>query len=214
MQQAPLIVESKPRSLTVLLLACILLPPIGLFLLWQRSDIETGKKMFGSLGIVILAAAYAYLFFGPSLLGSGPSEDHYAELERHRANQQATPAQAQESTSSAAQNSESANANTASDANAPQPVAAAASPARTARTYWTDFRGPARDGRYNELEINTKWPSGGLPRLWQQPIGGGYASFVVAEGRAFTIEQRRNQEIVAAYDVETGRELWTHGYAA
>jgi outer membrane protein assembly factor BamB len=28
---------------------------------------------------------------------------------------------------------------------------------------------------------------------------------------AFTIEQRRRQEIVAAYDVETGRELWTHG---
>ncbi len=50
--------------------------------------------------------------------------------------------------------------------------------------------------------------------LWRQPIGGGYASFVVADDRAFTIEQRRQQEVVAAYDIETGRELWTHGWDA
>ncbi len=46
--------------------------------------------------------------------------------------------------------------------------------------------------------------------MWKQPIGLGYASFVVANGRAFTIEQRRNQEVAAAYDVETGREVWTN----
>ncbi len=62
--------------------------------------------------------------------------------------------------------------------------------------------------------IRTAWPREGLPRLWKQPVGGGYASFVVAEGRAFTIEQRRNQEVVAAYDVATGRELWTNAWNA
>ena len=72
------------------------------------------------------------------------------------------------------------------------------------------FRGPNRDGRYAEMAIRTDWPGTGLEPLWNQPIGGGYASFVVAEGRAFTIEQRRRREVVAAYDVETGRELWTH----
>ena len=49
---------------------------------------------------------------------------------------------------------------------------------------------------------------------WHQPIGGGYASFVVADGRAFTIEQRRRREVVAGYDVATGRELWTHAWDA
>jgi outer membrane protein assembly factor BamB len=76
---------------------------------------------------------------------------------------------------------------------------------------WPDFRGPARDGRSAEA-ILTDWPEAGLPLLWKQPIGLGYASFVVADGRAFTIEQRRRQEVVAAYDVETGRELWTNGW--
>jgi outer membrane protein assembly factor BamB len=80
------------------------------------------------------------------------------------------------------------------------------------RGYWPDFRGPKRDGRYEETIIRTDWPADGLPRLWKQPIGLGYASFVAADRRAFTIEQRRRQEVVAAYDVETGRELWTHGW--
>ncbi len=36
---------------------------------------------------------------------------------------------------------------------------------------------------------------------------------MAADGRAFTIEQRRDQEFVAAYDLDTGRELWTHGWS-
>jgi len=84
MQQAPLPEQSKTQSLAVLILAGILLPPLGLILLWRRGDIETGKKMFGSLGIVILAGVYAFLFFGPSLFVSGgPSDNnHYTELEQ------------------------------------------------------------------------------------------------------------------------------------
>jgi outer membrane protein assembly factor BamB len=80
--------------------------------------------------------------------------------------------------------------------------------------YWTDFRGPQRDGHYRERTIRTDWPAGGLKPVWKQPLGGGYASFVVAGGRAFTIEQRGPQEVVAAYDVATGRELWANGWNA
>lgn len=74
---------------------------------------------------------------------------------------------------------------------------------------WPDYRGPRRDGRYDGAPILTEWPASGLRALWRQPVGPGYASFVVADGRAFTIEQRRSQEVVAAYDVTTGREQWT-----
>jgi outer membrane protein assembly factor BamB len=82
------------------------------------------------------------------------------------------------------------------------------------RIEWSDFRGPNRDGRYDGPPIRTDWPRDGLALLWKQPIGLGYASFVVAGGRAFTIEQRRRQEVVAAYDVQTGREVWTHAWPA
>jgi outer membrane protein assembly factor BamB len=82
------------------------------------------------------------------------------------------------------------------------------------RPYWTDFRGPRRDGHYLERPIWTRWPARGLTPIWKQPVGGGYASFVIAGGRAFTIEQRGPQEVVAAYDVATGRELWTNAWDA
>jgi outer membrane protein assembly factor BamB len=83
-----------------------------------------------------------------------------------------------------------------------------------AASYWTDFRGPNRDGVYSEAAISTDWPAQGPPRLWKQPIGGGYASISFGQGRAYTIEQRRDKEAVTAYDPETGRELWAFSYPA
>jgi outer membrane protein assembly factor BamB len=67
---------------------------------------------------------------------------------------------------------------------------------------------------YSEAAISTDWPAQGPPRLWKQPIGGGYASISFGEGRAYTIEQRRDKEAVTAYDPETGRELWAFSYPA
>lgn len=78
--------------------------------------------------------------------------------------------------------------------------------------YWTDFRGPRRDGHYDELRVLTAWPRTGPQRLWRKPIGGGYASFVVANGKAFTIEQRGNQEAATAYDLATGELVWADAW--
>ncbi len=64
------------------------------------------------------------------------------------------------------------------------------------------------------MPILTAWPEGGLKPIWKQPVGGGYASFTVAGGLAYTIEQRREQEVVAAYEVKTGREKWTDTWKA
>ncbi len=113
----------------------------------------------------------------------------------------------------------------ASERNVPaSPDKPASAPAATPRAasvvrdpggvYWTDFRGPLRDGHYRERPIVTEWPASGLKPIWKQPVGAGYASFVIARGRAFTIEQRGAQEVVAAYDVPTGRELWTNAWTA
>ncbi|HCE03882.1 MAG TPA: hypothetical protein DEQ98_11645, partial [Acidobacteria bacterium] len=84
-----------------------------------------------------------------------------------------------------------------------------ASADRRPESFWPAYRGATQTGRYDH-PITTDWPDDGLPRRWHHPIGGGYASFVVAEGRLFTIEQRRAREVVAAYDPNSGVELWTH----
>ena len=79
---------------------------------------------------------------------------------------------------------------------------------------WTGFRGAARDGRYLGGDILTVWPRDGLPLLWSRSIGGGYASFAASQQVAFTIEQRRSQEVVVAYNLESGSEVWTHAWDA
>jgi outer membrane protein assembly factor BamB len=213
------------RSLTGMLMGSILLPPLGLVLLWLRRDMDTRKRVLATVCIVALGAGYVYLFMRLSrdARRSADEDAHYAELERNRAEQRQQAAQAAQTTQGGAGGEQqAATSNTAAqtpEAGQPQAsgqstdMAHAEETAKAGRNYWTDFRGPGRDGRYDDAAIKTSWPAQGLPLLWKQPVGGGYASFVIAEGRAFTIEQRRNQEVVAAYDAGTGRELWTHGWA-
>jgi outer membrane protein assembly factor BamB len=126
------------------------------------------------------------------------AEDHMAAIEQNRIATHVDPAPAQVA------------------ADAPPVVTFEATKPEQAlpKPYWTDFRGPRRDGKYDQFPIATKWPADGPPRLWRKPIGGGYASFVIVQGNAFTIEQRRNQEVVAAYDMASGREIWSHGWEA
>ena len=159
--------------------------------------------------VVVAAAAAAGILFAVfdmrvELAGSGlwpivsfgDAEEHYETLELNRSQHYSRLLPAGPPPAAAASDA------AADPPGAPQDI------------YWTDFRGPRRDGRYTQTAVRTDWSAQGLDPLWAQPIGGGYASFVVAEGRAFTIEQRRDQEVVAAYDAATGRELWAHAWDA
>src|SRR5215204_7343300 len=138
---------------------------------------------------------------------SASNDAHFAELEKHRQQQAAQPAS---STSPVAAASPSPSASVTGS-----PTETAAAPAQAAgRNYWTNFRGPRRDGKYDETSVSTNWPASGLPVVWKQPVGLGHSSFSIADGKAYTIEQRRNQEVVAAYDVTNGRELWTQKWNA
>jgi outer membrane protein assembly factor BamB len=132
------------------------------------------------------------------------NDAHYAELEKQRAEQAAQATQPAPSVAPSPSPSPSASAS-------PSPEE---TPAATARNYWTNFRGPRRDGKYDEANISTNWPANGLPVVWKQPVGIGHASFVVADGKAYTIEQRRGQEVVAAYDMNNGHELWMQKWNA
>ena len=173
--------------------------------------LRTLLKGAAALLAVALVAGAALYAFGLRIVVDGGGGLHLAfpqsadeqasVVERHRETQRA---QAPAVTSPAHPAANPAAAPAAGAAASGVPAPAAEPPG-----YWTDFRGPHRDGYYREQPIRTNWPSSGLPPLWKQPVGGGYASFVVADGRAFTIEQRGAEEVAAAYDVLTGRELWT-----
>jgi outer membrane protein assembly factor BamB len=209
--------DSTPwyRSSVGLIAASVLLPPLGIVLLWMRRDAVARTKILGTLCIAFLGVGYVYLY--SVWRNSSLTEAHYAELERHRAQQQSAignevpqPGTPQTAAPAAAAQQPAAGQPAAPGTTAPEQTAAA----HASRNYWTNFRGPNRDGRYDEMAVLTAWPAGGLAPVWKQPVGVGYASFVVADGRAYTIEQRRRQEVVAAYDVSNGRQIWTQGWNA
>ena len=209
--------ESTPwySSLAGLIVASIILPPVGIALLWMRRDTAPKMKILATLCIALVATGYVFAF--RAWRKSSAHEAHYAALEQDRLRQQSLAA------APASQSVIGQTNNPAAPAGSPVPGQAAANPAAASnesasahagRNYWTNFRGPNRDGRYDEMPVLTSWPAGGLTPVWKQPIGLGWASFVVADGRAYTIEQRRGQEVVAAYDVNNGRELWKQGWNA
>jgi outer membrane protein assembly factor BamB len=169
---------------------------------WYRSTVA-------GIGLLVLIVS-GFIGYG-IYRRSGRHEDQYDALEAHRAQQRAEAekiANAPAQTVAAATPSQQPSPGTQ-----PSP---SSSPALTTptRNYWTNFRGPNRDGRYDEMPVLTNWPAQGLPLVWKEPVGVGYASVTVADGRAYTIEQRRGKEVVAAYDENTGREVWTQSWNA
>jgi outer membrane protein assembly factor BamB len=168
---------------------------------------KTSPPWYKSRTLLIAVCVVVVLVIGlvvvMKVVRNRSKEAHYDELEAHRRQQAAeAPALPAATTAPVAQASPGA-----SPGQTPAPVT-------TAKNYWTNFRGPKRDGNYQEKPVLTSWPATGLTALWKQPVGLGYSSFSVADGRAYTIEQRRGKEMVAAYDLNTGRELWTQGWNA
>ncbi|MCL4797055.1 MAG: PQQ-binding-like beta-propeller repeat protein [Bryobacteraceae bacterium] len=166
---------------------------------------------YGFYAILALAALIGVLFaLGMKVemdgTGSRPiitfhkADKHLEQLEKlAKEEQAAAPAPAEPEVAAAAE----------APAAEAVPEAAPAPP----RAPWPSFYGPNRDGRYTDTPILTAWPGKGLREEWRRPVGGGYASMVVAEGLVFTIEQRRAEEVAAAYDFATGRQRWSSAWA-
>jgi len=77
-----------------------------------------------------------------------------------------------------------------------------------------EYRGPQRDGVLPGPPLARDWNKQPPKLVWRQPVGGGYASFLVIGPALVTIEQRRDSEAIVAYEADTGRELWAAEYPA
>ena len=187
--------------------------------------VRTILKVIGlALAAIVVVVGVLYQFFGLRFVmdGAGTPRPSFVQtnelqaerIERHREAQRAAAAPESSASPAVAESRATPEPVAPAPSTAAPSAKAEAAPSIGPAPYWTDFRGPGRDGTYGEVPVLADWPAAGLTPLWKQPIGGGYASFVVARGRAFTIEQRGAQEVVAAYDVPTGRELWTNSWAA
>jgi outer membrane protein assembly factor BamB len=76
------------------------------------------------------------------------------------------------------------------------------------------FFGPNRTGVVQGAKLRRDWNAAPPRQLWRQPIGAGWSAFAVVGGRAYTQEQRGEEEAVTCYELLTGRLLWSHSNAA
>lgn len=83
---------------------------------------------------------------------------------------------------------------------------------------WPQWRGPSRDGTWQETDIIDKLPEGQLPYVWSTQIGPGYSGPTVAQGRVYVMDRqpkdREATERIHCLDSQSGKSLWTFEYPA
>jgi outer membrane protein assembly factor BamB len=83
---------------------------------------------------------------------------------------------------------------------------------------WPQWRGPSRDGKWNESGLRSQLPDGQLPLDWSVEIGPGYTGPTVSNGRVYAMDRqakdRNAEERVLCFESATGKSLWTHTYVA
>jgi outer membrane protein assembly factor BamB len=88
-------------------------------------------------------------------------------------------------------------------------LALTAAPADMQTVDWFQWRGANRDGKSAETGLLKTWPAEGPPAAWRTAGAGiGYSSFSASGGRIYTIGGRAQQELVIAFDANSGKRVW------
>jgi len=85
----------------------------------------------------------------------------------------------------------------------------------SARADWPQYAGPNRDNTSAETGLARSWPAGGPKVLWTVRVGKGYGGPAIQGGKVYLLDRPSNrQDQLRCFDLATGRQEWTHGYAA
>lgn len=82
--------------------------------------------------------------------------------------------------------------------------------AQTSTASWSQWRGPNRDGVASTFTPPAAWPAQ-LTKKWETTVGAGHASPVIAGTRIIVHTRQGNREVVTAFDLASGKQLWQDG---
>lgn len=78
---------------------------------------------------------------------------------------------------------------------------------------YPQWRGQHRDGSASAFVEPAVWPET-LTRRWKVEVGAGYATPLVVGDIVYSFTRRGGDEVMAALEASTGRELWHAGYTS
>ena len=81
------------------------------------------------------------------------------------------------------------------------------------RADWPQWRGPARDGVASGFTAPATWPAQ-LTKKWQATVGLGHSSPVISGTRLIVHTRQGNRELLTAFDLASGKQLWQDGVDA
>src|SRR5688572_5461046 len=92
-------------------------------------------------------------------------------------------------------------------------LAAACAAAPLVAQDWNQWRGPSRSGITATFTAPATWPD--KPRkVWESTVGSGHSSPVVSGTRAFVFARLGDDEVVSAFDYQSGKQVWQQRYRA
>jgi outer membrane protein assembly factor BamB len=71
---------------------------------------------------------------------------------------------------------------------------------------WPQWRGANRDGAVKGFTAPKAWPDQ-LKQIWKAPVGVGHSSPLVIGARVYLHSRQAENEVVAAYDLNTGKTI-------
>jgi outer membrane protein assembly factor BamB len=81
---------------------------------------------------------------------------------------------------------------------------------------WPQFRGANRDNiATSSVALARSWSPSGPPVLWRIPVGEGFASAAIHNGRVYLIDYDRakSEDAVRCLSLDTGEEIWRYSYS-
>lgn len=73
---------------------------------------------------------------------------------------------------------------------------------------WSQYRGPGQNGIVSGSAASVGSPK----KLWEKEVGTGVSQVVISDGRAYTMGNTGDEDVVYCLDAKTGKELWTFKY--
>lgn len=78
---------------------------------------------------------------------------------------------------------------------------------------WPQYLGPNRTGLSLEKGFNTNWSRKEPQVLWRQPLGSGFGSAAIYQGKVYILDRVDGQkDVFRCFDLRSGKELWHYDH--